>query len=104
EGDRLSGAERERRLERGGDRGAGRLVARGPRHDDVLPSGERLAEGFPRLAPHDDRVAEREVLEVAKVLREVPGKSALHADHAVRGDGGQEIDAGVFRVYAVGQA
>src|SRR5437764_14681830 len=63
---------------------------------DMLSPREQPAQRFPRAPPHDDRVAERQALEVLEVFGEVPWQAALATDYAVRRNGGNKIDPRVL--------
>src|SRR3954469_18492765 len=97
ERDALASTQRQCGVERAGHGGSGRFVARGARHDDVVASRERLAiQRFPRFSSHDHGMAERQALEVLKVLREMPRQATLATDDAIGGHRGDEIDLGAI--------
>ena len=54
---------------------------------DILPPGERPADGVVGFAPHDHRVAAGGTLEEPEVLREVPREGVVPADHPLRSHG-----------------
>ncbi len=77
--------EQRRRLSGRGDRGRGvgeafrafGTEARVAAHHQVAPPGQRAAERLPGLAPHQDRVPERERAEMLQVGLEPPGAGSL---------------------------
>ncbi len=69
-----------------------RAPARVARDDDVRTAGQCLRQRLERLAAHDDAVSHRERLEALQVGGDAPGHLIVTADHAVRGDGGQDAD------------
>ena len=75
-----------------GDFGAGGGIVALPGHDDVLPLRQRARQRFPRLAPHDHRVADGERAKALEVLGEAPWQPVTGADDAVRRDGGDQRD------------
>ena len=62
--------------------------------DDVAPPGEQAGKALEGLAAHDHRRAHGHFLEVPEVGRDVPGKGAVLADHAIVGAGDDEDDLG----------
>src|SRR6185369_15529161 len=88
----VCGAHRKGILERGRDARARSMKARASRYHDIGTVRQRLADRLPRLAAHDDRMAEGHLLEVFHVFRQVPRKLAAGADHPVFGHCRHEID------------
>ena len=50
---------------------------------DIEPARQRPTERIPGLAPHDDRLAQSQGLEMPEVRRQMPGQLVVAADHAV---------------------
>ena len=69
---------------------AWRRVIRLPGKDDVLPSGQRPADGFMGLPAHDDGFAHGDRLEMAQITGQAPGQGAVDADHALAVHGNDE--------------
>ena len=61
------------------------LPIRGARQHDVAATGKQARQAFERLAPHDHRRTRGELLEAAKIGRQVPGERATFSDHAIIG-------------------
>src|SRR5579883_1639302 len=72
----------------------GRAESAIARDDDRLAAGQDATEGGERLAPHDDRLAERQCLEMFQIARNMPRQAIVATDHAVLGnrhDGGKRL-------------
>ena len=65
--------------------------------DEVGTSRQRPTDGLERLAPHDDRLAHRDVFEIAEIVGKSPGQPAIAADCAVCGDGDDQGNAQPLR-------
>ena len=68
------------------------LETRLPGYDDVLPARQGAADGFPGLAPHDNGLAERQLLEMLQVGGQVPRQLVVAADDAVARHGPDQRD------------
>src|SRR6185436_9730567 len=68
------------------------IPRRASRHDDRRPPGEWMSDRLVRLPPHHEDVAERQLLEPAQVVGEVPREPAVDADDAVPRDRGDDRD------------
>jgi hypothetical protein len=65
---------------------AGGLKPRIACHHDIHPPRQGAADRFPGLAPHDQRLAHGQLLEMLKVGRQPPGQAVVATDDAVLGE------------------
>jgi hypothetical protein len=75
-----------------GDAGAFAAPFGVPGQHDMLPARQRTGQALERFPAHDHRGAHGRDLEPTEVRREVPGKCAVLADHAVVGAGDDDFD------------
>src|SRR5690625_397141 len=62
--------------------------------NNIAPLGQRPAYGLERMAAHNNRLAQRNALEVPQVGRQMPGHAALSANDVGARHGGHKSDAG----------
>ena len=59
-------------------------------NDDVAAAGQRPADGFPGLAPHDDAVPHGRAAKMAQVFRQAPGQPVVVADDSIARHGADQ--------------
>ena len=70
-------------------RGRGNITSFGdkaglPRQHDTLPARQGASDRLPGSAPHDHRLAHRDLLEPFEVFRQPPGQATVFANDVIR--------------------